>query len=83
MDTVRGHEMTGWFGLLAPRKTPDEIIAKPNAKTIRSLKSPEMQQKLHALGAVPIGNTPRQFAAYLSAETDKARKTIKISRHAS
>ena len=42
-------------------------------------KSTEMQQMLRALGADPIGTTPREFASFLSLETGKTRKTIKAS----
>lgn len=78
-ETLAGYEMGAWFGLLAPQKTPNGIIARLNAETLRALRSAEIQDKLRALGADPIGTTPREFALFLAAETEKTRKTIKTS----
>ncbi len=78
-ETVPGYEMTGWYGLVAPLKTPDGIIARLNAETIKALKSAEIQEKLRALGAEPIGTTSQEFASFLSEQMEKTRKTIKAS----
>ncbi len=78
-ETVPGYEMTGWFGLIGPRNIPQPIIVRLNEETVKALKSAEMRDKLRALGADPIGDTPQQFAAFLAAEVAKARKTIKAS----
>ncbi len=78
-ETVPGYEMIGWYGLVAPLKTPDGIIARLNAEIVKALKSAEIKEKLQALGADPIGTTPREFASFLLVETEKTRKTIKAS----
>lgn len=78
-ETVAGYEMNAWFGLLAPRKTPDEIIARLNAETVKALKSAETREKLRALGTDPIGTTPREFALFLSAQMETTRKTMNTS----
>ncbi len=78
-ETVPGYEIIGWYGLVAPIKTPDRIIARLNAEINKALKSAEIREKLQALGAEPIGTTPQEFASFMSAQTEKLRKTIKAS----
>lgn len=78
-ETVPGYELVGWYGLVAPIKTPDRIIAMLNAEIIKALKSAEIQDKLQAIGAEPVGSTPREFASILSAQSEIMRKTIDAS----
>ena len=78
-ETVPGYELIGWYGLGAPIKTPDRIVVMLNAEIIKALKPAEIQDKLLALGAEPVGSTPREFASILSAQTEIMRKTIEAS----
>lgn len=78
-DTVPGYELVGWYGLVAPINTPDKIVAMLNAEIVRALKSAEILDKLQAIGAEPVGSTPREFALLLSAQTQIMRKTIEAS----
>ncbi len=72
-----GFDVIGWFGYLAPARTPNEIIMRLNADIVRALRGTETQDRLIALGCEPVGNTPREFAAFVSAERDKWAKVIK------
>ncbi|MGE0719741.1 MAG: Bug family tripartite tricarboxylate transporter substrate binding protein, partial [Alphaproteobacteria bacterium] len=58
-----GFEATAWFGLMAPAGTPPTIVDRLHRETVRVLARPEAGQRLAALGAVPIGNSPQEFAA--------------------
>jgi tripartite-type tricarboxylate transporter receptor subunit TctC len=78
-EAVPGYENIGWYGLVAPLKTPARIIDRLNAEIVRIVKSAEMRAKLNALGADPIGTTPEEFTAFLARETEKLRKAIKAS----
>ncbi len=78
-ETLPGYELIGWYGLVAPIRTPDRIIAMLNFEIIKALKSAEIQDKLQALGAEPVGSTPREFASLLAAQTESMRKTVKAS----
>lgn len=78
-ETVPGYELIGWYGLVAPIRTPDRIISMLNAEIVKALKSAEIQDKLQAIGAEPVGSTPREFALLLSAQTQMMRKTIEAS----
>ena len=78
-ETVPGYDMVGWYGLVAPVKTPEAIIAKLNAEIVKAVNSSDIQEKLLALGAEPVGSTPAEFAALLSKQAKAMRKTIEAS----
>ncbi len=72
-----GFEVIGWFGWLAPARTPNAIVTRLNTDIVKVLRSAETQDRLIALGCEPVGDTPAQFAAFVSAERDKWAKVIK------
>jgi tripartite-type tricarboxylate transporter receptor subunit TctC len=78
-ETVPGYEFIGWYGLVAPARTPEGILSKLNAEIARILKTPEFQERLAALGAEPISSTQQEFAAYMQVQTEKMRKAVKES----
>src|SRR5229473_7121996 len=64
-------EVTTWYGVLAPAGTPRPIVARLNAALVKILSSPDMKDKLNAMGTDPVSSTPEEFAAYLRQETAK------------
>jgi tripartite-type tricarboxylate transporter receptor subunit TctC len=72
-----GFEAIGWFGWVAPAKVPNEIVTLLNREIVRILKLPEMQARLRQSGSDPVGNTPREFAAFINSEHDKWAKVIR------
>lgn len=66
-----------WYGLVAPAATPDAIIQKLNAATVKVLKLPEVQERLRASGAEPVGNTPAQHAAEIKQEMERMQMLVK------
>ena len=73
---VAGYEAGSWFGLLAPAGTPKAIVQKLSGETARILKLPEVNERLSALGATPVGSTPEEFAAFIRNEQANWRKVI-------
>ena len=73
---VRGYEVVGWYGVLAPAGVPNDIIARLNSEIVRALRSPDLQERLMRDGAEPIGNTPAEFRAYIEADVVKWSKVI-------
>ena len=69
-----------WFGLLAPAGTPGEIVSRLGAEVGRHVRSAEMRDRLTALGAEPVGNTPEQFAAFLRAEIARWAEVVRTAR---
>jgi tripartite-type tricarboxylate transporter receptor subunit TctC len=76
---VPGFEVTAWFGMLAPKATPRDIVMKLNAAVVKALKSADTRQRLGHEGLDAIGSTPAEFAAYLQAEAPKWAKAVEIS----
>ena len=74
-----GFEAVSWFALFAPANTPAPIADKLQAEVSRILKSPEISQKLLAIGLEPGGGTPAELAAYQKAEITKWAKVVKDS----
>ncbi len=72
-------EVMSWFALLAPAKTPDEIVARLNAETVKILARPDVKQRLAALGADAASSTPEALAAFIKSETAKWAKVVKAS----
>lgn len=76
---VPGYEVTTFYGLSAPAKTPRAIIERLHSATVRALKSPEVRERLQGLGADPGGNTPEQYTAFIQSEIAKWAKVIKAA----
>lgn len=76
---VPGYEVTTWYGVAAPAKTPRPIIDRLHSEILRALKSPDLQARFKDLGADPIGNTPEQATAYVQNEINKWAKVIKAA----
>lgn len=72
-----GYEVNAWFGLLARKGTPPEAIEAWNRGVRAALDMQDVRQKLSGWGAIPVGNTPAQFAAYLKAEDQKWARVIR------
>jgi tripartite-type tricarboxylate transporter receptor subunit TctC len=68
-NTVAGFENTGWFGIVAPKGTPREIIDKLNRDVKTALSHTEMKARFYAMGLTPVGNTPDEMAKALQEET--------------
>ena len=74
--TLPGFEATAWFGVVAPPKTPPEIVKKINADINEALKQPEIIARLDAMAAETVGGTPEQTGAYMREEVERWRKVI-------
>jgi tripartite-type tricarboxylate transporter receptor subunit TctC len=74
-----GYQADAWYGLLAPAKTPGEIIARLNREIIAILKTGDARGQLAAQGADVIGSTPEQFAQMMKSDIAKwARVTSRL-----
>jgi tripartite-type tricarboxylate transporter receptor subunit TctC len=66
-----------WYGMVAPAKTPPEIIATLNKAAVEAVKDPSVQEKLSSQGAILVGDSPEHFRVYIENETRKWAKVIK------
>ena len=74
---IASYEAELWFGVIAPRGTPDVIVDKVNTEITRFIKSDAMKAKLAGQGARPIGSTRAEFAAFMKEEQDKWGRVLK------
>jgi tripartite-type tricarboxylate transporter receptor subunit TctC len=78
-NDVPGFEAVIWFGLLAPRGTPREIVERVHADVAEILAMPEVRQKMLDAGAEPGGERPQQFGARIKGEIARFGKVVKAA----
>jgi tripartite-type tricarboxylate transporter receptor subunit TctC len=76
---LKDFDVSTWFGVFAPGDTPKAIVDRLNAGIVAALKSPDLRERLAALGAEPMPDTPEQFAAFIKTELAKYEKVVKAS----
>jgi tripartite-type tricarboxylate transporter receptor subunit TctC len=76
---VPGFDVSSWYGLFAPARTPPDIVRKLNADAVAVMREPEIRQKIEALGLEVVGSTPEEMAAFLKAEMVKWEPVIKAA----
>ena len=76
---VAGFDVSSWYGLLAPIKTPPAIVQKINADAVKAMREPEVRKRLEALGLEVIGSTQQEFADFIKAEMAKWGPVIKAA----
>ena len=68
---------TSWYGLFAPAGTPADIVAKLNAEANKALQSPEVKERLLALGTTPKVGSPQVLADLLKGEIPRLTRLIR------
>jgi len=76
-ETYPGFVAESWVGLLAPAKTPPEIIARLNAECVKILGVPDVKARFAELALDTVGSTPAQFDQWIRAEIDRWGKVIR------
>jgi tripartite-type tricarboxylate transporter receptor subunit TctC len=69
-----GYQADAWYGVLAPAKTPPEIVARLNREIVAILQSDEVRKRLAAEGAEVAASTPEKFAQQMKSEIAKWAK---------
>jgi len=76
---VPGYEAENWFGLFAPARTPQRIIARLNDAVVKVVRSPEIRSQFAALGADAVGNSPEEFATFVRRDMERYARVVKLS----
>jgi tripartite-type tricarboxylate transporter receptor subunit TctC len=76
---LRGFEVSGWYGVLAPAGTPPAIVDRLNAETVKALQLADVKQNLFVQGLDASPSTPQEFAAFMKSEIAKWAKVVKYS----
>ena len=78
-ETVPGYESYGWYGLVAPAATPQDILAKVSAEVMKSVKDPAFGEQLKNLGIEIIGSSRTEMDAFRVDQTKRLNELVKIS----
>ena len=73
------YEVSGWYGVVAPVRTPVAIVRRLNAEIVTHLQRGDVRERLAANGAEVVASSPEQFTAYIAGELAKWEKVIKAA----
>jgi tripartite-type tricarboxylate transporter receptor subunit TctC len=76
---VPGYEVSAWFGFFAPAGTPPAVVNALNAETVKTLRLPDLRERLASQGADAVTNSPEQFSALVREELAKWTRVVKAS----
>ena len=69
-----------YYGFLAPKGTPRDVIDKVSAATRKTLEDPSVRKRIEDTGSVIVANTPEQFAAQIKAEFEVYKKVVETQK---
>jgi tripartite-type tricarboxylate transporter receptor subunit TctC len=78
-ETLRGYEMFGWIGLMAPAGTPKNVVERLSTETRKIMQDPEIKKRFLAAGMEPAGNTPAEFTEFMKQQNDRYAAIVKQS----
>ncbi len=71
-----GFDVTIWYGVLAPARTPQPIVTRLHGELVRITRSPEMKERFTSQGAEPVASTPQEFAATIGKDMKRWSQVI-------
>jgi tripartite-type tricarboxylate transporter receptor subunit TctC len=78
-EELKGYELIAWFGLVAPAKTPSDIVQKLHDATVKGLAKPEVKEKFAAIGTDVAPLNPEQFGKFIQSEIAHWAKLVKLA----
>ncbi len=78
-ETVPGFETFGWYGLVAPTGTPQDILAKVSAEVMKAVKDPAFGEQLKSLGIEIVGSSRTEMDAFRADQTKRLTEMVKVS----
>lgn len=76
-ETLPGFQAIGWYGVMAPKGTPQPIIDRLAATIAQGMQAPEVRARVAADGSEAVGSTPREFDRFVRSELERFARTIK------
>jgi len=76
-ETLPGFQAIGWYGVMAPKGTPQPIIDRLAAAIAQGMQAPEVRARVAADGSEAVGSTPREFDRFVRSELERFAKVIK------
>jgi len=77
-ESVPGYAASSWYGLIAPKDTPAEIVDKLNKEINAGLADPKMKARFADLGSTELPGSPADFGRLIAEETEKLGKVVKF-----
>lgn len=77
---VPGYSAAAWYGLFAPAKTPEPVIAKLQTEVAAILQQPDVRKRMTELGATPIGSKPAEFRKFQLSEMKRWKEVVDSAR---
>ena len=69
-----------WYGMLAPARTPQAIVARLNKEARAALDSPQVRERLQTLQLEPVGNAPAEFAKFIDDQVKRFGEMVKLAK---
>nr|WP_194724949.1 tripartite tricarboxylate transporter substrate binding protein [Noviherbaspirillum malthae] len=74
---IKGYELSGWYAVFVPAKTPQPVVNRINEELVKALKQPDVKARFAQIGAEPVGSSPAELAKYLKSETAKWSEIVR------
>lgn len=72
-----GYELSGWYAVFVPAKTPKPVVDRLHAELVKALKQDDVRARFALIGADPVGSSPQELAATLKTETARWEKIVR------
>ena len=78
-EALPGYEVVGWYGVIGPAGMPAPLAGRIHDELVRVLAQPDVRERILSDGSEPVGNTPREFREFMTADLAKWAKVVKQS----
>nr|WP_157422022.1 tripartite tricarboxylate transporter substrate binding protein [Acidovorax sp. Root219] len=78
-EVLPGYESSAWFGLFGPGQMNPELAKRLSDAARQAIATPEVKKRLETEGAVPVGNSPEEFARFVQAEIPRWAKVVRFA----
>jgi len=78
-EVLPGYESSAWFGLFGPGQMNADLARRISDAARQAIASPDVKRRLEAEGAVPVGNSPEEFARFVQSEIPRWAKVVKFA----
>ncbi len=78
-DLLPGYEMTSWNGILAPAKTPADIVNKLSEAIVKVMNQPSVKAHFAEADKEQVGSSPAEFKQFIATEVERLRMQVRIS----
>jgi tripartite-type tricarboxylate transporter receptor subunit TctC len=78
-EFLPGYDARGWYGIVVPKATPNEIVEKLNSAINAALADPQVKAHLVDIGCAVFAGSPSDFKKFITDETEKWAKVVKLA----